>query len=414
MSRTLIILVTNFPYGYGEQFIENELYALAKEFTNIYIVATDQRCLGNKIQIASISENVQVIEYVEEIRNKDKILAIQYLFSQAFFDDVRTFKKISISSIKIFLMEFLKAQKLSNFLELFIKKQQLPLQELYVYSYWNDFMSVSIANLKQKYPQIKGFSRAHGWDVYFERHPLGYLPLRYYISKHIDKIFFISQNGQSYYVNKFNIFSKKYAYSPLGTKNSLNLELIKKNKGIQIISCSSIIPLKNIRLMIDALSYITNYTIHWVHIGVGYLEDEIKEYATVSLGSKNNISFEFKGFMENEEVLQYYKSIHVCSALLNCSTTEGVPVSMMEAMSSGIPVIGTNVGGVSEIIEHETNGYLMSQFPSKVEVAATIERFCNLSDEEMFTMQNKAFTTWNTKYNADVNYKKYIQSINEL
>jgi glycosyltransferase involved in cell wall biosynthesis len=87
---------------------------------------------------------------------------------------------------------------------------------------------------------------------------------------------------------------------------------------------------------------------------------------------------------------------------------------MMEAMSFGIPVIGTNVGGVSEIIEHETNGFLLSPTPSKEEVAAAIERFCSLTHDEVQTMRNNAYNTWDTKFNAQKNYKEFIRLIQSL
>ena len=59
---------------------------------------------------------------------------------------------------------------------------------------------------------------------------------------------------------------------------------------------------------------------------------------------------------------------------INVSSTEGIPVSIMEAMSFGIPVIATAVGGTPEIVNNE-NGYLLSKDPSAKELAEVIQNF---------------------------------------
>ena len=41
---------------------------------------------------------------------------------------------------------------------------------------------------------------------------------------------------------------------------------------------------------------------------------------------------------------------------------EGTPVSLMEAMAVGVPVISTNIGGIPELIEHGVNGYLCGPY----------------------------------------------------
>jgi N-acetyl-alpha-D-glucosaminyl L-malate synthase BshA len=45
--------------------------------------------------------------------------------------------------------------------------------------------------------------------------------------------------------------------------------------------------------------------------------------------------------------------------LVLCSETESAPLTVLEAMSSGLPVVATNVGGVPEIVDHGRNGYLV-------------------------------------------------------
>ena len=56
----------------------------------------------------------------------------------------------------------------------------------------------------------------------------------------------------------------------------------------------------------------------------------------------------------------------------------------MEAMSCGIPVIATNVGGSSEIVNTD-NGYLLSSNPLSIEVAESISTYYHLNLEEKTT-----------------------------
>ena len=44
---------------------------------------------------------------------------------------------------------------------------------------------------------------------------------------------------------------------------------------------------------------------------------------------------------------------------LNSSVHEGVPISILEAMAHGLPVVAPNVGGIAEIVESEVEGYLL-------------------------------------------------------
>ena len=69
------------------------------------------------------------------------------------------------------------------------------------------------------------------------------------------------------------------------------------------------------------------------------------------------------GHYPNEELLRYYGSNHV-DLFINTSSTEGVPVSIMEAQSFGIPVIATDTGGVKEVVTEGTGSLLPVDFRS--------------------------------------------------
>lgn len=63
----------------------------------------------------------------------------------------------------------------------------------------------------------------------------------------------------------------------------------------------------------------------------------------------------FENVNDSELIRKEFSSI---SVLIVCSSREGFPLVIMEAMELGIPVIATDVGSVSEHLKDELNGYL--------------------------------------------------------
>ena len=101
-------------------------------------------------------------------------------------------------------------------------------------------------------------------------------------------------------------------------------------------------------------------------------------------------------------------------ALINTSSYEGIPVSMMEAMSFSIPVIGTDVGGVSEIVEHQKNGYLLPTNPEVKEIIEALTKLYYLNEEEYLNLRRNAYQTWQNKFNAEANYSELIYNMVQL
>ena len=64
----------------------------------------------------------------------------------------------------------------------------------------------------------------------------------------------------------------------------------------------------------------------------------------------------FLGYIPNEKIPCLYAS---CDVFLLPSLYENFPICLLEAMSSGLGVIGTNVGGIPEMITHEENGLII-------------------------------------------------------
>jgi colanic acid/amylovoran biosynthesis glycosyltransferase len=79
----------------------------------------------------------------------------------------------------------------------------------------------------------------------------------------------------------------------------------------------------------------------------------------------------FVGYQSQDAVCEY---LHNSDIFVLPSFSEGLPVALMEALAAGVPVITTPVAGISELVEHGINGYLVP--PGAVEPLS--QRICEL------------------------------------
>ncbi len=86
-------------------------------------------------------------------------------------------------------------------------------------------------------------------------------------------------------------------------------------------------------------------------VGIDYLKGEIQKYARERNLTKE---IEFMGYIEEVRPILSMLDLFVIPSLI-----EGLPMSLLEAMAVGIPVIATPVGGIPEVIVNEKNGILV-------------------------------------------------------
>ncbi len=123
----------------------------------------------------------------------------------------------------------------------------------------------------------------------------------------------------------------------------------------------------------------------------------------------SSVEFLFTGNLTHKDVLNFYAQNQV-DLFLNVSASEGIPVSIMEAMSYGIPTIATNVGGTSELV-NTTNGFLLGVNEVEEKLAKTIESFLTLDEAKMLWLRNNARQTITDNFNAQNNYPNFIKQL---
>lgn len=88
-----------------------------------------------------------------------------------------------------------------------------------------------------------------------------------------------------------------------------------------------------------------------VLVGEGPQRGELEALAE-ALGISSSV--EFMGYQDNVETFLSTFDFFVLPSL-----TEGIPLSLLEAMANGLPVVATNVGGIPEIVVHQESGLLV-------------------------------------------------------
>lgn len=143
--------------------------------------------------------------------------------------------------------------------------------DVYFYSYRFEYQPY-VAMLIEKWLQldIPIFSRAHRFDLYEERRPNGYIPMREGLLRNINYVYPCSNDGTQYLSSAYPDYKQKIKTKYLGTQD-YGYQQGKRSKIFKIITCSTITDVKRLTLLANALAKITDHDISWIHFGDGVL-----------------------------------------------------------------------------------------------------------------------------------------------
>ncbi len=124
---------------------------------------------------------------------------------------------------------------------------------------------------------------------------------------------------------------------------------------IKLLAIGRLIPRKGFQYLLQALPEVlkTKKKFQLDIIGSGPYQNELQR---IVKEHKLESYVRFLGLVEYEQLLKYYQEADV---LINASYGEGMPLVVLEAMGTGLPIIATKVPGNEELVKHGVNGYLI-------------------------------------------------------
>ncbi|MDD6058868.1 MAG: glycosyltransferase family 4 protein [Ruminococcus sp.] len=235
--------------------------------------------------------------------------------------------------------------------------------------------------------------QAHGFHFY-----KGAPIINWVVYYSIERIFarftdaIVTMNGEDYAnAQKFHLRNRGKVYNVHGVGINLSeydgiqqyrerkrLELGLRDDDIVLISMGDLIPRKNYKIAIEAISKCKNPNVHYLICGKGEELDNLKQLAK-DLGVQEQVYF--LGYRTDIKELLAAADIFLFTTL-----QEGMPRSMMEAMAAGLPCIASKIRGNVDLIENGKGGFLC--MPTDSDAFAQAIRLCTYDVRKKFGREN--------------------------
>lgn len=407
----LILLARRFPFNHGEvaaeSYLETEIVYLAQYFDEILAIGTEAP--HGDAPTCSLPENVTPLALgcANELADKVELTARGFMYPFGASEQV----KKALESDRVeglerrFFRGYFAARADRKFNAICNCLDDLEFSPTHIYSFWLYDIALAASWLSEKYPGSKAVSRAHRYDLYEDRNRTDYLPFRRYLLDSLESVLTCSKDGERYIHIKWPGYDDKVRTLYLGTSFLPDKTDEPQGKILDLVSCSRMVDIKRVELIADAVRILDQrgIAVSWTHFGDGPIMDKLKSMCSNFAKCK----VWFRGNVPNKALLDEYASCHF-DLFINASSSEGLPISIMEACGCGIPVLATDVGGTSEIVSNGVNGFLLDPDCTAVDIADAIARFSELSQEAKQKMRGAARSTWETGFQTESNVLELV------
>lgn len=365
--NTIVVLTAAYPFDRAaETFFVPELRILAQRFDRVIILPSHAgdyvRPLPAGVlcdtRLTSITNRNAVAELGRSLRRS----ALEYgrsIVEEQYPIEYITHPKPYISALGRNLLKY-------RLLKDFIAAERL--HEALFYDYWLENTTLALSWLRRERLIRRAVARAHGFDVYEDRSHGRKIPFQAEKLRSLDRVFTVSSHGFEHLAAEYPSARPKLMVSRLGAEFSPPRGVIESGTTPLIVSCASLKSFKRVQLIPSVLAALER-PVRWIHFGDGPDREKV-ERAAAQLPSW--VDWKLVGQVDHADLIEFYRT-NTVALFVSLSVNEGLPASMMEAISCGIPIVAVNVGGVSEIVTERT-GRLIGVGDPPASIAREVRR----------------------------------------
>jgi glycosyltransferase involved in cell wall biosynthesis len=402
-SPDLVLFTSEYPFGTtGETFLEVELPILAERFRRVFVLPS-----ASRPEQRPLPRNAELIRMgwldVPSIPRRLRALPDRRSWwtlhdSAGTYLELVGYRRRPRVYLDVLARNILKAWELRGFV------RQRGLQDAIFYDYWFENTTLALAMCRREGLLGLAVSRAHGYDLYDEGFGGIPVPFRQAKARNLDAVFPISVHGAAYLGTHVPELAGKLAVHRLGVVDPGRTRPEPGHDLPIVVSCSALVPDKRVHLIPEVLATLDR-PVQWAHLGDG------PERAHVHAAARRHLEdgrWQLLGALANADVLDFYARNPV-RALLSVSRSEGIPVSMMEAQSYGIPVVAVDVGAIAEIVTSGT-GVLVPAHASPTDVAVALGKALEIQRFDSLEIRQ----SWARRYDGPRNYALFADALIEL
>lgn len=394
---TLAVITATYPFGTGESFFGYELDALAEAFDRVVVIPERVEAAGPR----PVPKNVQVDLSLTRFRHARAS-------PWALFRGRRLARGIFGSKVRYPSM----VRKVGLYLRMAALERwaiSSTIAPVVWYSYWLTPMTSVLHRLRTEY-RVSGqiVCRAHRGEIYDPSY--GTAVLRGSADS-ADRIYCVSLDGVSHLRDVVGTRAE-LVLSRLGTP-AVGVPTTHRRDGtFRVISISSLTGVKRIDRIAAAvaraaeLAPMTRW--EWIHIGDGPLAKQIPVWRADAEAA--GVAVTFAGQLKTSQVYECLGTAHVA---INLSDSEGIPVSLMEAFSMGVPAIATDCGGVRELVRPDT-GFLLPLDGDVIAEASHALALCASNPATLAELAAGCKTAWHRDFSAETNFRRFARELATL